>query len=65
MEEETRPGRKHTIVWDPDDWERIEEAARAKAEQEHMDLAALDIIRAGTRRYVEEILGAPLVRADQ
>jgi len=62
MESEEKSGRKHTVVWDIDDWQRIEEAARAKGEQEHMDLGAVDIIRSGTRRLVEEILGAPASR---
>lgn len=62
MEPEEKPGRKHTVVWDPDDWQRIEEAARVKGEQEHMDLAPVDIIRSGTRRLVEEIIGTPASR---
>lgn len=57
MEQDRQAGRKHTVVWDPEDWQRIEEAARVKSEQEHMDLLAVDIIRSGTRRYVEEVLG--------
>ena len=48
--------RPHTIRWDPADWDRIEEAAKVLAERQHMDLAAVDIIRSGTRRFVDEIL---------
>lgn len=48
--------RPHTIRWDPEDWERIEEAAQLLGERQHLDLAAVDIIRSGTRRFVDEIL---------
>lgn len=51
---ESRP---HTIRWDSADWERIEAAASRLSEQQHLDLAPVDIIRSGTRRFVDEILG--------
>ena len=55
---ETQPRVIRNIGWDHEDWERIEEAARRRGEQEHLDLTPTDIIRAGTRRLVAEILDA-------
>lgn len=48
-----------TVRWDAADWRRIEEAAETLNAREHMDLNPTDIIRSGTRRFVDEILSQP------
>lgn len=53
--------KKHTVIWQGDDWEKLEKAARALNEREHLNLAPVDIIRSGALRRAEEILGAATV----
>jgi hypothetical protein len=50
--------RKHTIAWDREDWERIEAAARKLGDEQHLDVAAVDIIRSGARLRAIQILSA-------
>lgn len=50
--------RKHTVVWDPEDWDLIERAARKLGDEQHLDLAPLDIIRSGAVLRAKEILSA-------
>lgn len=50
--------RKHTVLWRPEDWERIEQAAKVISDREHIEVAPVDLIRGSTMRRVDEILGA-------
>jgi hypothetical protein len=63
----TDPGkpepRNHAVRWKAEDWERIEEAARIKGAEEHLDLTPTDIIRSGALRFVAEILAPSTVVA--
>lgn len=65
----TEPGkatdRPHTIRWDLSDWERLEEAARVLGERQHLDLAPVDIIRSGARRFADEILSPRHVETER
>lgn len=59
----SQPEKKvHQVWWDaegPDsDWERILQAAGVLAKETELTATATDIIRIGTRRYVDELLGA-------
>jgi hypothetical protein len=52
--------RVHGIRWLPDDWKKVEEAARVLGEREHLEITPTDIIRSGALRHAAEILnGAP------
>jgi hypothetical protein len=53
----TDSGRKHTVIWKDEEWDKLERAAAALGEREHLGLAPLDIIRSGAIRRAEEILG--------
>jgi hypothetical protein len=53
--------RNHAVRWKAEDWERIEEAARIKGAEEHLDLTPTDIIRSGALRFVAEILAPNVV----
>ena len=53
---QTDKPKQHPVMWDADDWRRIEEAADVLGAREHIDLNPTDIIRSGTRRFVDEIL---------
>lgn len=57
--------RPHTVRWDMTDWERIEEAARVLGERQHLDLAPVDIIRSGARRFADEILTTKTPEAER
>lgn len=46
----------HAIRWSREDWDRILHAAEILNEREHLDLTPTDIIRSGTRRYLDEFL---------
>lgn len=48
--------RKHTVIWRAEDWDRIEQAARAIQDREHVEVSPVDLIRGATLRRVEEIL---------
>jgi len=50
--------RKHTVVWDREDWELIERAAQKLGEDQHLVLDPVDIIRSGTLLRAREILTA-------
>ena len=51
-------GRKvHPVGWEADEWARLLEAARVMSAQQHLDLGPTDVIRSGTRRFVDELLG--------
>ncbi|MFZ5624127.1 MAG: hypothetical protein ACOY71_06820 [Gemmatimonadota bacterium] len=51
-----RAEKKHTVIWDRADWERIEAAARKLAEQESDDVGPTNVIRRAVRRYTAELL---------
>lgn len=46
------------VRWKPDEWARIQEAVAALAARHQVRATAADVIRSGTLRRVEEILGA-------
>lgn len=50
------PDKVTHIRWEPDEYERLDAAAQVLASREHLDLSVIDVIRAGTRRYVAELL---------
>lgn len=52
--------KKQTILWETDDWDRIERAAQVIADREHVECSPLNLIRGATMRRVEEILAATL-----
>lgn len=45
----------HTLRWAREDWDRILQAADMLNEREHLDLGPSDIIRSGTRRYLDDL----------
>lgn len=47
-----------TVRWRIADWERIEQAAKALGEREHLRITPTDIVRSGALRRAEEILSA-------
>lgn len=49
--------RKHTVLWKPEEWDRVEQAAKALAEQAHVAVSAPDFIRGAVLRRAEELLG--------
>lgn len=49
--------RIHSIRWDADDWERINRCAERLAEETHMDVGPVDVIRAATRSFCADKLG--------
>lgn len=50
--------RSLTIRWPAEDFAKIEEAAKAKSEQEQYTVTPTDIIRSGALMRANEILGA-------
>jgi hypothetical protein len=46
----------HPVRWLGSAWERIEDAAQALTEREHIKHNPVDVIREGTLRYVDELL---------
>ena len=57
------PSKQHPITWDGVDWKRITAAAEVLSAREHFDYTPTDIIRSGTRRFLDEILG-PVAEAE-
>jgi hypothetical protein len=55
MTEDGKP-RNFPVRWDGEDFARIEQAAARLNERDHTDHTPTDVIRMGTRRFVEEIL---------
>ena len=51
--------RKHTLLWKPGDWERVEQAAKALGEQAHVEVSPPDFIRGTVLRRVDELIGPP------
>lgn len=47
------------IRFDEEEWQRVEAAARKLAEELDMDIRPAEIVRSGTRKRVDEILGSP------
>lgn len=45
-----------TVRWDGEDFQKIERVRELMNERDHADHTNTDIIRMGTRRFVEEIL---------
>jgi hypothetical protein len=46
------------VRWTEEDWERINRAASILWQRDHRETDATDIIRMGTRRFVNEILAS-------
>lgn len=46
------------VRWTEEDWENINRAAAILQERDHRETDASEIIRMGTRRFVEEILAS-------
>jgi hypothetical protein len=49
--------KRHMVIWQLEDWEKLEAAAALMNEREHLSLIPADIIRSGAIRRAEEILG--------
>lgn len=58
--EDTEKGqpRVHNVRWLPDDWAKLEAAAKVLGDREHMEITPTDIIRSGAIRRAEEIIEA-------
>jgi len=54
----TDKNRPRGVRWTPSEWRRIQEAVAKLAEQQERRASASEVIRTGTLRRVEEILGA-------
>ena len=48
--------RRHTVAWKPDEWRRIEEAAKRLADSTHAEISEVDLIRGSVLRRADEIL---------
>lgn len=49
--------RKHTLLWRPEDYDRVERAAHALGQEIHADISVPDFMRGAVLRRVDEILG--------
>lgn len=52
------PNPPRGMRWESDEWRRIKQAAAKVAAREERRVPASEIIRKGTARYVNEIMGA-------
>lgn len=50
------PKKVYPVTWEPEDWQRINEAMQVWGDREHLNLTPADVIRSGTRRFCDEIL---------
>lgn len=50
-------GKNHGMRWSGEDWRKMEDAAKAMSERTHIPVGPTDIIRAGAKRFADEILG--------
>lgn len=50
--------RRHTVAWRPEEWQRIQDAALRLAEEAHVDISEVDLIRGAVLRRADEILAA-------
>lgn len=56
MSDPVKPEKKHTVIWNGDDWEKIARAAKVLGGREDIELKEVHIIRSGAIRRAEEIL---------
>lgn len=56
MEDLARAPRPHGIRWLPDDWAKLEAAAKILGDRENIEVTCTDIIRSGGIRRADEIL---------
>ena len=47
----------YPVTWEAEDWQRILEAVRIWGEREHVSFTPADVIRSGTSRFVDELIG--------
>ncbi len=50
--------RKHTLVWRPEDYERVERAAHALSQEIHAEVSVPDFMRGAILRRADEILAS-------
>lgn len=50
------PKKVYPVTWEPEDWQRINEAMQVWGEREHVEFTPADVIRSGTRRFCDELL---------
>lgn len=53
--------KNHSIQWTREDWDRVLQAVEILSERAHFNLTPTDVIRAGTRRYLDEVLSTEAV----
>lgn len=61
--EEPLTGRNHPVRWSPEEWKKIEDAAHAWGEREHVNFTPTDVIRSGTMRRCEDLMVSPAADA--
>ena len=49
---------RHTVIWDPEDWERIRSALRRLEDETHIEVKLPDYIRGAVHKRNDEVLGA-------
>jgi len=57
VKESVSDGRRHTVRWADEEWDRIERAAEKLAAEVNVPVAPVDLIRGSTMARVQEILG--------
>lgn len=50
--------RRHTVAWRPEEWQRIQDAAKRLAGDAHVDISEVDLIRGAVLRRADEVLDA-------